>query len=325
MIKAKTLKKGDTIGIISPSSPMAAKVEHRLKKGIKTLKEMGFKIKLGKNSLKIQDYTAGTPKDRAKDINAFFEDDSIKAIISFIGGFHSNQILEYLDFNVIKNNPKVFMGYSDITVIHLAIYKKANLITFYGPAVLTQFGENPTIFPYTKEYFEKATMSGLSIGKILPSKQWTDESLNWFEKKDLERPRKMKDNPGWEWLKKGNCKGRIIGGCITSLLHLRGTTYWPNFTNKILFWEISESSADFSKGEPVARIDTHLTDLELSGTFNNLKGMIIGRPFGYSKEETEQLKKVIIQKMKKYDFPILFGVDIGHTDPTITMPIGVKY
>ncbi len=324
MIKPSTLKKGDTIGLISPSSPMAAKVTHRVEKGIATLEEMGFKVRVAPDALKATAHTAGTPEERASDLHELFRDPSVKAIISFIGGFHSNQVLKYLDFELIKNNPKIFMGYSDITVLHWAMHTKADLVTFYGPALITQFGENPTILPYTKEYFEKAVMSGEPIGKIEPSKEWTDEVLNWFEKKDLERPRRLKENPGFEWLKEGKAEGKIFGGCITSLLHLRGTEYWPNFEDTLFFWELPESSASFIKGEPVARIDTHLTDLELSGVFKKIKGMIIGRPLGYSNEESDELKKIILARTKDYNFPILYGIDTGHSDPIMTIPLGVK-
>lgn len=321
--KPNTLKPGDTIGIINPSSAVAEKVPHRIEKGIKMLESMGFKVVVGKNAFNSGDYVAGTPQERAHDINTFFADPNIKGLISFIGGFHSNQILKYLDFEIIKNNPKIFMGYSDITVLHWALHTKGHLVTFYGPAILTQFAENPEILPYTKEYFLKATTSNEPIGKIEASKEWTDEILNWFEKKDLERPRNLASNPGWTWLKSGNAEGQIVGGCITSMLHLRGTEFWPDLTDKIFFWELPDGTS-FNQGESVEKIDAHLTDLELSGVFKKIKGMIVGRPFSYSKEQVNNLKKVILERTKDYNFPILFGIDIGHTDPMITIPLGVN-
>lgn len=324
LLKAKKLIKGDAIGLVSPSASLAGLVPHRVKKGIQMLKNMGFKVIVGKNSLKINQYVAGSPKERAEDINNFFRNKEIKAIISFIGGNHSNQILKYLDFDLIKNNPKIFMGYSDITVLHFAFYTQAKLITFYGPAVLTQFAENPKILDYTKEYFEKATMNNRPIGRISPSAKWTNESLDWFRKEDLKRPRRMKINQGWLWLKRGKAQGFILGGCITSMMHLRGTKYWPDFSRSILFWEISESGDDLTRGESPMNIDAYLTDLELSGVFKLIKGMIIGRPTGYSEEQIEILIKIIKDKTKDYNFPILFNVDIGHTDPIITVPLGVK-
>lgn len=324
LLKPKSLKTGDTIGLISPSAPLAGLVPHRTKKGIQGIEQLGFKVKVGKNALKVTGHTAGTPKERAEDINAFFADKKVRAIFSFIGGNHSNQILKYLDFNLIKKNPKIFLGYSDATVLHFALYTKVNLVTFYGPAVLTQFAENPKIIPYTEIYFKKALMTNKPVGKIQPSSQWTDEILDWFKKEDLKRPRKMKKNKGWKWLRQGKAEGRILGGCITSMLHLRGTGYWPDFSNSILFWEAPESGDDFAKGEKVENIDSYLTDLELSGIFKNIKGMIVGRFFGYSEQEKKEAIKVIQERTSSYEFPIILNVDIGHSDPMITIPLGVQ-
>jgi len=324
LLKPKSLKIGDTIGLISPSAPLAGLVPHRTKKGIQGLERLGFKVKIGKNALKVTGHTAGTPHERAEDINFFFADKEVKAIFSFIGGNHSNQILKYLDFNLIKKNPKIFLGYSDATVLHFALYTKAHLVTFYGPTVLTQFAENPNVIPYTEMYFKKALMRDKPICKIQPSSRWTDEILDWFKKEDLKRPRMMKKNQGWKWLRRGKAKGKILGGCITSMLHLRGTEYWPDFSNSILFWETPENGDDFTKGEKVENIDSHLSDLELSGIFKNIKGMIVGRFFGYSEQQKREAIKVIQERTSGYKFPILLNVDIGHSDPMITIPLGVQ-
>lgn len=324
LTKPKLLKKGDAIGIISPSAPLAGLVPHRVERGVENLKKMGFIVKLGANALKIDGYNAGSAEERAKDINDFFADKDIKAIFTFIGGNHSNQLLKHLNFSLIKNNPKILLGYSDTTVLHFALNKKADLVSFYGPAVLTQFGEYPEIFSYTIDSFEKNLMIAKPTGKIIPSLEWTDEVLDWFKKEDLGNARKMKKNSGWQWLKYGKADGRIMGGCITSMMHLRGTEYFPNFDDSIFFWEISESESDFTKGEKPENIDAYLTDLELSGLFKQIKGMIVGRPFGYTFQQTELLKEIISIRTKDYDFPILFGVDIGHTDPMLTIPLGIR-
>ena len=201
----KKLNVGDTIGIISPSAPLAGLVEHRYKNGIKKLEELGFNVLLGNHALEITSYTAGSAQERAKDIMDFFQNKNIKAIISFIGGYNSNQILKYLDFDIIRENPKIIMGYSDMTVLLLAIYKKCNFPTFYGPSVLNQFAD---IFlpDYTLEYFRKAVMTDEPIGNVYPSNLWTCEFLDWFEKKDIKNERKFKNNPGWEWLKQGKAE-----------------------------------------------------------------------------------------------------------------------
>ncbi|MBU2101476.1 LD-carboxypeptidase, partial [Patescibacteria group bacterium] len=156
------------------------------------------------------------------------------------------------------------------------------------------------------------------------STTWTDEVLDWFEKKDLERPRKMQDNNGWQWIKDGEATGPIMGGCITSIMHLRGTEYWPDFSGSILFWETPESSDDFTSGENPENIDSYLTDLELSGVFDSISGMIVGRPFGYAEDSEKKLIEIIENRTRKYTFPILYNVNIGHSDPMITVPIGVQ-
>ena len=324
MFKPNHLQRGDSIGAVSPSSPMAGLLPHRVERGVKMLEKLGFIVKIGEHALSISQHTAGSPKERADDINSFFRDESIKAIISFIGGNHSNQILEHLDYDLIMNNPKIFMGYSDTTVLHFALHTQSCVVSFYGPSVLTQFAENPRILPYTEEYLEKAIMRSKPIGKVNPSMLWTDEILDWFMKKDLERPRRMKKNVGWQWLRQGRAKGSIIGGCISSMMHLRGTEYWPNFSGNIFFWEIPESDCNFFKGESPENIDTYLTNLDLSGTFSQINGMIVGRPFGYTKKETIKLVQLILERTKKFDFPILFNMDIGHTDPMITVPLGTE-
>lgn len=323
-IKPFKLKKSDRVGLVSNSAPLASLVPHRTENGLKMLRNLGFKVSFGKSALKVGDYTAGSPEERARDINSFIKNKDVKAIISFIGGDHSNQLLKLLDFNQLKNNPKIFMGYSDTTVLLLAIYSQTGLVTFYGPSVLNQFAENPRILDYTLMHFQKAVMSNMPVGEITPSTVWTEELMDWFEKKDLTRPRKMKKNPGWLWLKEGRAKGILIGGCLISLMHLRGTKYWPNFKNSILFWEISESESSISKGEQISSVDTHLTDLDNTGVLGEINGMIIGRPYHYSKRMEEKLVNLIKEKTKNYNFPILYRVDFGHTDPMVTLPIGVE-
>lgn len=324
LIKPKRLSVGDTIGIISPAASLAGLVPHRTERGLKMLEKMGFKVKLGVSALKVTGETAGSPEERACDLNNFFLDKDISAIFSFIGGNHSKQLLNHLNFEAIRENPKIFLGYSDVTILHLAFYGQIGLSSFYGPAVLTQFAENPSIFPYTQKYFEKALMSGEAVGEITPSLEWTDEVLDWFNKKDLERGRKMKKNSGWEWLKKGRAEGPILGGCLTTMLELENSEFWPDFSDHILFWETSEDPEDFTKGENPDIVADELARLRKSGTFKKIKGMIVGRPFGYDEKTAASLKKTIIENTEGFDFPILFGVDIGHTDPMITVPLGVK-
>jgi len=314
MIKPRKLEIGDTIALISPSSNLANLFPHRVERAKNFLEEMGFKVKL----FPYQKF----PRKKAKQIIECFKNKEIKAIICTIGGETANQTLKYLDFSIIRANPKIFCGYSDISVLHYAILSQAGLTTFYGPCAMTQLGEYPKPINYTIEYFRKAVMEGY-IGKVKPSDKWTDEVLDWSKKEDLKRERKMEINRGFEWIKKGKAEGKIIGGCLPSIMHLRGTMFWPSHKNKILFLETSESY-NIVDGQSIEEVSVYLTDLELNGIFEEIKGLIMGRPYGYSKEQRKIFKELLNDFFENYTFPILYGVDIGHTDPQITIPLNVK-
>lgn len=223
-INPPLLKKGDTIGVISPSGGLVPFAPHRLDNAIKFLENQGYKIKEFSCTRKNNGWESAPAKERAKDIMDAFLDKEVKAILCSIGGNTLNKTLKYLDFEKIKENPKILCGYSDVSVLHYAILKKAGLSTFYGPCMMTQFGEYPKPLDYTMGYFNKAVVDG-NIGEIKASKRWTGETLNWFEKKDQERPRELQENPGYKWLKKGTANGEIIGGCLHSMVHLLGTEY----------------------------------------------------------------------------------------------------
>ncbi|HLD04287.1 MAG TPA: S66 peptidase family protein [Candidatus Nanoarchaeia archaeon] len=323
MIKPKALKPGDCIGLVSPSSGLAGLVPHRVEQAKRMLGELGFKVKIGKNALKTDGYVSGSAKERVNDLEEMFRDEEVKGVISMIGGNHSNHLLPLLNYDMIRSNPKVFMGFSDITVLHLALQSQAGLVTFYGPAALGQFGENPRMLGYTQEYLKKALTNTSPIGEVHPSKEWTEEVLNWFEKKDLERPRALKPNIGYTWLRQGAISGPIMGGCITSMMHILGTKFWPDMNGKILLLETPEGE-DFTKGQNAGDIDAYLMDLQLRGIFDQVRGIVFGRPFGYTEKEKVQLQSAIMQHTAGHNFPILYGIDIGHTDPMITIPLGVK-
>ena len=326
IVKPKRLNIGDEVGIIAPSSGMSVQVKDRFKRGIDSLKKIGFRVKIFDTSKKIRsdfDWESSTAKFRAKDITKAFLDREIKAIICAVGGNTANKILPLIDYKTIRNNPKIFCGYSDATVLHQAFLTQSKMVTFYGPAVLTQFAEYPKPLSYTIDYFMKALSSKEPIGKIHPSKEWTDEVLDWFKNRYLKRPRRMKKNEGFTWIKEGEAEGKLIGGCLHSLTRLAGTKYASDFSKKILILETPEGE-DFRKGEPLAEVDAQLNHLRQLGAFDRLAGLVLGRPFGYSKEQTKIFKKILIEATEGFEFPILFGVDIGHTDPIITLPLGVK-
>lgn len=321
LITPEKLKISDKIGIIAPSSGLAAIFSHRTENGKKMLEELGFEVVFSKHALRIDGYVSASAKNRAEDIHEMFEDKSIKAIICTIGGDHANQILKYLDFELIKRNPKIFVGYSDITVLHYALAKKANLRTYYGPCLITEFGEFPEILPYTLEYFNKALINQTPMGRIEASETWTDEILDWSTKKDLDRPRKLLANKGYTWWREGHAKGKIFGGTIPSINHLAGTKYWIDLKNKIFFFDLPEGH-QFGDALSLAYVDSYLADLDNMNFFKEIKGLIIGRPYRSSEDDISNLKLIIEKYTEGTDYPILFNANIGHASPIITIPLG---
>jgi muramoyltetrapeptide carboxypeptidase len=218
----------------------------------------------------------------------------------------------------VKSQPKLFMGFSDMTVLNVAIWSATKLVTFNGPALLTDFAEYPTLLAYTREWFLRAVADASPLGRLVPSEIWTEETLDWRTKGDLERARVLQKSTGWRWLKPGASEGTLIGGCLESLQHLRGTPFWPDWENAILFFETSEE-----RPSPET-VDGILMDYENMGVFENLAGMLVGRPMRYSDQEKLALDGVLLERTKRYVFPIVSGVDFGHTAPQLTVPIGCR-
>jgi muramoyltetrapeptide carboxypeptidase LdcA involved in peptidoglycan recycling len=316
MLKAIVLQEGDTIGIVSPSWGGLGAFPHRAEAGIKHLESMGFKVKMAEHAANDEGYVSDTAENRAQDIHDMFRDPEVKMILAAIGGDHSCHLLPLLDFDLIRQNPKIFMGYSDITVPNIAIWQQTGLTTFNGPALITDFAEFLEMFDYTEQYFLKAVTKAEPVGKIEPSTFWTEEMLDWETKMDQTRPRHQTESTGWSWLKPGFGEGPLIGGCLESLQHLRGTPYWPDWKGAIMFFETSEEKPSPEK------VDGILMDYENMGVLEKLAGMLVGRPMFYNEREKQQLREIILARTEKYNFPIISDMDFGHTAPQFTLPLG---
>lgn len=248
-----------------------------------------------------------------------FADPGIKAIIANIGGDDSIRLLPYIDLAVIRDNPKIFLGYSDLTISHL-ICLKAGLSSFYGPAILTDFAENIAMYPYTVDMIKRTLLSSEAIGEIKPAEAWTSERLEWVVE-NKHKSRKMQDNSGYEVLQgTGIVQGRLIGGCIEVLEVAKGTAIWPEakrWDNSIIFFETSEE-----KPEP-RLLKYWLRNYGAQGILAAAKGIIFGKP----QDETyyEEYKEVILQVMREFDMqdlPIMYNLSFGHTEPKFILPYG---
>ena len=317
-MKPPRLQLGDTIGVVSPSWGAAGLFPHRLERGVAALRDMGFSVRLGAHALDADSWVSSSAQHRAEDINDMVRDESIRMVLAAIGGDHSCQLLPHLDFAAIASQPKVFMGYSDITVLNIAIWARTGLTTFNGPALITDFAEYPEMLSYSRRSFERSVMSAAPVGLVEPAIGWTDETLDWSRKLDLTRPRKMQRSTGWRCVRGGAAEGVLVGGCIESLQHLRGTPYWPDLSGAILFIETSEAAPS------PAEVDGVLSDYENMGVFDRLNGMLVGRPMRYSDPDRELLLEVVRERTEHCGFPVIGEMDFGHTCPQMVMPIGCR-
>ena len=317
-LKARYLEPGDRVAVVSPSWCGAGLYPHRLERGVATLRQLELEPVVTENAVLVDRYLAGPAAARALDIDAAFRDPEIAAVFCAIGGDHSNQLLPLLSFQSIARNPKVFIGFSDNTVLQLALWTKCRLCTFYGPTVLTGLAEYPEIYPFTRDHLLAALFTASPVGDLRPSRYWTDEYLEWGTREDLSRPRTLRPGDGWSWLREGSARGTLLGGCLPSMMHLRGTEYWPSFEGCIFFWELPEGPVDPNE------VDSLLMDLELSGVFDQITGMVVGRPYQYTAEKERDLDELLLERLDRWSFPILTNVEIGHTDPVVTIPIGTR-
>lgn len=304
---ANKLKMGDEIRVIAPARSLSIMNDESKKVAIKTLENMGFKVSFSKNCEEIDEFYSSSIKSRLDDLHEAFLDKNVKAILTVIGGYNCNQLLDSIDFEIIKNNPKIICGYSDITALANAIYNISDLITYSGPH-FSSFGMKKGI-EYTKEHFKKCLIEENEF-EVESSKQWSDDS--WFL--DQEN-RNFFENKGYQVINEGTATGKIIGGnlCTFNLLH--GTKYMPNLENKILFIE----DDDLSSPET---FDRDLQSLIHQPNFDKVKGIVLGKFQIDMKITKEKLYKILKTKLQLNNIPIITEVNFGHTTPQITFPIG---
>lgn len=304
------LKKGDKVMIVAPSRSLKLIGADCRKIAEDRLKSLGLEVVFAPNTTDENcDLTISTDvKKRVDDLHFAFADKSVKAILTVIGGFNSNQMIKHLDYDLIKNNPKIFMGFSDITALHTAIYAKTGLVTYYGPHY-SSLGMLKGC-EYTLENMIKTLFEGHEQ-ELKASDEWSDDM--WFL--DQEN-RKFIENNGWWYIQKGKAQGTIIGGNLcTFILHL-GTSYRPTFEkDTILFIEDDEMS-------DLLTFERNLQALINQDDFENVKGLVIGRFQNNSKVTKEKLEFILKNKPELNNMPIIANIDMGHTTPIATIPLG---
>lgn len=307
MIVPERLKVGDEIRVIAPSCSLNM-IDVAIREIANScFKEMGLKVSFSKNAELVDEFVSSSIEARIEDLHEAFTDKNIKGILTTIGGYNANQLLQYIDYEMIKNNPKIFCGFSDITVLSNAIFAKTGLVTYSGPHYST-FGMKKGI-DYTKEYFKKCFFNDKPFA-VEPSAEWSDDP--WF----LEQENRIfYKNEGYKIINKGVAEGRIIGGNLCTLNLLQGTNYMPDLRDSILFLEDDELTFP-------ENFDRDLQSLIHLPNFNQVKGIVFGRFQIVSKMTDELFLRIIQSKRELRSIPIVTNVDFGHTTPHITFPIG---
>ncbi|MFI3130156.1 S66 family peptidase [Mammaliicoccus sciuri] len=324
LIKPSKLSKGDTVAIVSPSSGLAGEKDilWRTEVGIQRLKdEFGLNVKVMPHALKGADFTYNHPEKRVEDLHQALQDPEVKAIICTLGGDDSVRLWPYIDLNIIKDNPKIFSGYSDTTALHFMFYQ-AGVSSFYGPALLTDFAENVQMDDYTVQSINQTWFQNGVVGNVPTSPQIRKYGLQW-DKKNKSINRESFDNNGYEILNgSGKATGHLIGGCMELFHSLKATDVFPNkdvFDGAILFIETAEVHA------PPWLMEDYVRAFGSMGIFDRINGVIIGRP--QDDVYYEEYKEVWVKMLKEWhqeDMPVFYNASFGHNEPKCIIPYGVQ-
>lgn len=292
--KPQVLKPGDTIAVVVLSAPEAALNQDNFRAGISYLANKGYKVLIAPNALNKKGYMVDEPNIQANDLAWAFSNPEVKSIFLSGGGYNANRLLPFIDYDLIRKNPKIIIGMSNMCVILNAIWARTKLVSFYGPSVIWNLGASEGIDSYSEPLLWKALSCPEPIGEI-----------PILTEREVISP--------------GKASGLLIGGNLTSMESLLGTPYEPDWTGAIFFWEDCFME--------IHAIDMILTHFALSGVFNKILGMVVGRPLEIKENEFSEslsLPEIIFDICGQYKIPILYNVDFGHNIEKATLPIGVK-
>jgi muramoyltetrapeptide carboxypeptidase len=301
------LRPGDAICVVSPSTSLAIIEPETRRVANENLSSLGLQVTFSRNAEALNRSRSSSIEQRLADLHDAFSDPQIKGALTAIGGYNCNQLLEYLDYDLIRQHPKVLCGFSDITALGNAIYAKTGLVTYSGPHYST-FGMRRGL-EYTLEYFRKCVMETGPF-EVAPSETWSDDA--WYRHQDQ---REFIPSPGYLVINPGQAEGRLVGGNLCTFNLLQGTPFMPSLENTILMLEDdSESRAQ--------HIDRDLQSLLHLPGFAGVRGLVIGRFQVDSRIDDETLAKIIHSKRQLRHLPVIAHANLGHCTPQMTFPIG---
>ena len=295
LVRPRRLEPGMTVGLIAPAG--ASNNRQQVLHAIDVLKSLGYKVKESKHLYRRTQYLAGTDLERAEDINWAFADPAVDAVFTLHGGYGTMRTLPYLDYEMIRANPKVIIGYSDITGLLLALYARSGLVCFHGPCATSTFSE------YTLAEYKKVVREPLA-----PVEIGSPPAVDYPEGQAERANRIMTFSPG-------KARGRLVGGNLSLVSPLVGTPYMPDYEGAILFLE--------DVNEAFYRLDRLLTHLLLAGILGQVSGIVMGK-FTKIPEEGNSfnLEEIIEQLLVPLGIPVVRGLMIGHVHDKTTVPLG---
>jgi muramoyltetrapeptide carboxypeptidase LdcA involved in peptidoglycan recycling len=327
MLKPKPLKEGDTVAVLSPSWGGPSVFPDVYELGLENLKScLGVKVKELPTTRSSADYLYMNPRERAQDVNHAFADAEIDAIITSIGGEDSVRILPYLKNEVIRKNPKIFMGFSDTTTL-LSYINQLGLVTFHGPSVMAGFCQLQNLPQSYGRHLKEMLMIGQEEFRYSAYETYSNAEPRWGTTVEVGLVDEPQDNPdAWRWLRGSeSVKGQLFGGCIEVLEFLKGTEFWPPkqfWDDKILFFETSEERPS------IDQVKWMLRNYGMQGIFDQINGLIFGRARDYSDEEKRELDEMILSvvegEFSNSKLTIVTNMDFGHTYPQFILPLGTE-
>ncbi|MEO5975461.1 MAG: S66 peptidase family protein [Ilumatobacteraceae bacterium] len=323
--KPSRLRADDTVAVISTSWGGPHIFPHIFDKGISNLRDLfGLRIKEYATTRMSPSKLAANPQQRALDLNQAFGDESVSAVIVSIGGEDSARILEHLDANLIRANPKILIGFSDTTTQHLFCHN-LGLVTFYGPSVMAGISQLQR-FPEAASHIREMLFEPRDTYRYQPFPNWTSGYPDWSDQANAGQVKALRQHDGWRWLNgSGVHAGRLFGGCFEVLEFLKGTRHWPAemfWKDRIIFLETSEDKPT------VNQVRQWLFNYGVQGVFDQAVGLLIGRAHGYTDGEKsaldEMIFKTVVDQFGAASLPIITNLDFGHTDPQWLLPLGVS-
>jgi muramoyltetrapeptide carboxypeptidase LdcA involved in peptidoglycan recycling len=306
---APRLREGDLIAVATPAAPVVT--PRRLARGADALRALGYRVRVG--PVAAEGIAHATAAERTEELNSFFRDREVRAVVTSLGGLTSNAVLDGLDYAALRADPKIIVGYSDITAILLAVLSRTGLVTFHGPTLLPELAEWPRVLPYTGDALWRAVTRPRPLGRLTPARERTDELLLWDQADD--RPRRTHPGDGWQWLHPGRGTGRLVGGNLETMGLLAGTPYLPDFTGAVVVLETCATD--------IRSVERALTQLRMLGVLDRMQALLLGRSFRAPKGFEAQLRRTVAEATAGYGVPVVAGMDIGHGDPMATLPLGV--